>query len=293
MRALVFTLLYLVLISSAFRLETHVFEPHKDAVQFTLMVVCGIHAREANYTRKVCNSIISDLGTHSLRTNYRTRVVVVPLANPDGYAIAAANSSMSCWRCNKNMVDLNRNFPIATFSPSNNTARRIENHAPKGSQEYPGPTPLSEWETRDLDAIMREYKPDMLISVHTGTLAIFPPYDFTTEKPPDYGRMIQVAHWLRDGVCPECFVGRSVTFLGYRAYGTLTDYAFYFLRVPLVYTLEVFDAPELSKRDEAPLTPSLCQRIFATFEEAELGNRWLPLFERIYSASSDIIGQLK
>ena len=281
-------LLFLILASAEERdLEALVFEPPNQNASFVLMVVCGMHAREAPFTRGVCNSVIQEL-SRPVPSNYRVRVVVVPLANPDGLAILESNANMSCWRCNKNEVDLNRNFPLVS---ANVTGGRMQ--AVRGDQEYAGPFPLSEWETRSLDRLMKKHKPTMLISVHTGTLALFPPYDFTSVKPQGYGKLVQVAKWLRDGVCDDCFVGRSTTYLGYRAHGTLTDYAFHFLNVPYVYTLEAYDAPEMHMEQSDQLKPSLCERIFAMAKGTKLQEKWLPLFERVYSASSDIIEQLQ
>ncbi len=69
-------------------------------------------------------------------------VVLIPVANPDGYA----NKS----RGNVNGVDLNRNFPAANFSA-------------KGRH---GDKPLSEPESRAIhDAIVR-FSPDRIVSVH-------------------------------------------------------------------------------------------------------------------------------
>lgn len=275
-------------------LDVLVFEPSKERTKFTLMIVCGIHAREAGFTRGICQSVADDL-SRSIPINYRVKVVMVPLANPEGLAILQSSPNMSCWRCNKNQVDLNRNFPLVYSNMTLGKQPPAPFSAGPGDQEYPGPFPFSEWETRSLDRLMKKHKPNMLISVHTGTLALFPPYDFTSVKPKGYGKMVQVANWMRDGVCDECFVGRSTNYLGYRAYGTLTDYAYYFLGIPYVYTLEAFDAPEMHARgqtEEDGMNAALCERIFATGKTKKEMERWLPLFERVYSASVVIIEQL-
>jgi protein MpaA len=70
------------------------------------------------------------------------KVVLVPVANPDGMA---AHS-----RYNARNVDLNRNF--ATYNRRKN--------AKSGSKA------LSEPETRTIEAIIREYSPDRIVSIH-------------------------------------------------------------------------------------------------------------------------------
>lgn len=70
------------------------------------------------------------------------RVVLVPCLNPDGMAAQT--------RGNSNGVDLNRNFPASNFR------QRARN----------GNEPLSEPESRVVDALLRRFKPARVISIH-------------------------------------------------------------------------------------------------------------------------------
>lgn len=70
------------------------------------------------------------------------RVVITPVANPDGFA---ANV-----RHNKNGVDLNRNFPAGNFAA-------VKVH---------GDTPLSEPESRALMRVLMTYFPDRIVTIH-------------------------------------------------------------------------------------------------------------------------------
>ena len=72
----------------------------------------------------------------------RRRVVLLPIANPDG---VARNR-----RYNANGVDLNRNF---------STANRLN------SYRF-GRTPLSEPESRLIARLIRQYAPDRIVSIH-------------------------------------------------------------------------------------------------------------------------------
>ena len=71
------------------------------------------------------------------------QVVVIPVANPDGYARRT--------RRNANGVDLNRNFGTANFEPGGDHGR----------------TPASEPETRALCLLMRQREPDVIVTVHS------------------------------------------------------------------------------------------------------------------------------
>ena len=84
------------------------------------------------------------------------RVVITPVANPDGFA---ANQ-----RHNKHDVDLNRNFPAGNFDAAVKTY---------------GTAPLSEPESRVLMQILSRYWPDRVVSIHQPFAVV--DYDGPTE----------------------------------------------------------------------------------------------------------------
>lgn len=106
----------------------------------TTLVLAGIHGDET------AGPALVDQLTNYLRRNRQLldgrRVVLLPVANPDGIAAKT--------RENVRGVDLNRNFQ---------TANREDGEAN-------GLRPLSEPETRTLQAIVKEYDPGRIISVH-------------------------------------------------------------------------------------------------------------------------------
>jgi protein MpaA len=71
------------------------------------------------------------------------RVVIVPVANPDGMADNV--------RHNRNGVDLNRNFPAGNFDAE------VKVH---------GATPLSEPESRALMRVLVQHFPDRVVTIH-------------------------------------------------------------------------------------------------------------------------------
>jgi protein MpaA len=70
------------------------------------------------------------------------RVILMPVANPDGLH---ANT-----RHNIHDVDLNRNFPADNFS----------------GDEHHGTTPLSQPESRAIDAVLDRYAPARIVTIH-------------------------------------------------------------------------------------------------------------------------------
>jgi len=106
----------------------------------TVLILATIHGDEAAGT-----PLVQRLEQHLLRHPdllRGRRVVLVPLANPDGYAEHT--------RGNAHGVDLNRNFPAGNF---------------RGSRAH-GDAPLSEPESRALFELLDRYRPARVVSIH-------------------------------------------------------------------------------------------------------------------------------
>ncbi len=103
-------------------------------------IMATIHGSEPAGTPLV-RRLAAYLAKHPAMLEGR-RVVIMPVANPDGMATGNRN--------NVNGVDLNRNFPAGNF---------------KGSRRH-GSTALSEPESRAIEDVMQRYRPDRIISLH-------------------------------------------------------------------------------------------------------------------------------
>jgi protein MpaA len=106
----------------------------------TTLIMAGIHGDEP-----AGPALVEQLSVY-LRRNRQLlegrRVVLLPMANPDGLAART--------RENVRGVDLNRNF--WTFNRQDSAANGLQ--------------PLSEPETRALQAIIREFHPGRIVSIH-------------------------------------------------------------------------------------------------------------------------------
>jgi len=104
------------------------------------MIIATIHGNESAGT-----PLVGELERH-LRAHPRLvsgrKVVIVPVANPDGMALKL--------RANVRGVDLNRNFPAENF---------------RGASRH-GAKPLSEPESRVLQSLIYKYVPSRVISIH-------------------------------------------------------------------------------------------------------------------------------
>ena len=109
-----------------------------------LFVVGGIHGNEPG-SAVVCEELVKHLRSNPAALMGRT-VAVLPAANPDGLARRL--------RTNKNLVDLNRNFPASNWKKTR-----------KGGL-YGGAVAASEPETQAMLDVLERLGPRAIISVH-------------------------------------------------------------------------------------------------------------------------------
>ncbi|HOC58967.1 MAG TPA: M14 family murein peptide amidase A [Smithellaceae bacterium] len=86
-------------------------------------------------------------------------IVIAPLVNPDGYFASKPT------RVNANGVDLNRNFPTKDWN--SDAHRRWVARSKKNPRYYPGVFAASEQETLFQIALIRRFKPQKILSVHS------------------------------------------------------------------------------------------------------------------------------
>jgi len=112
----------------------------------TTLLLGGMHGDEPKSVH-LLEWLIEWLSSGGHRMN-RSRLVVVPVVNPDGYEIRK--------RRNARGVDLNRNFPTANWL-------RTKRH----SRMYGGDRPASEPETRAVTRVVETYEPGKIVTVHS------------------------------------------------------------------------------------------------------------------------------
>lgn len=85
-------------------------------------------------------------------------IVIAPLVNPDGFLAASPT------RANAGGVDLNRNFPTKDWK-----TKAIRQWIAKGKNKryYPGAKPASEQETLFQMALIKRFKPQKILSIHS------------------------------------------------------------------------------------------------------------------------------
>lgn len=153
----------------------------------TTLVLAGLHAME-HVGPATCLALLERAaGPSSPWTD--VRLVVLPIANPDGFRAAEtylAGGGRGFIRKNADRVDLNRNF--AAFWDDGYYLNRL-----LPSAFAPGPEPLSEPEARAIDRIAADERPDYAVSLHAFGELIYYPYGGSRERPPDADRLATIA----------------------------------------------------------------------------------------------------
>lgn len=191
----------------------------------------GIHGREY-MTSEIAFSLLTNLCSGDEdRLLREVTFTTMPIFNPDGRArtdnalgLGTGIGDQSCGDRRKNgkYVDLNRNFD---WDWDDATASSGD----ASSTSYRGPAPNSEIESQTLDALAAAVKPDMYIDIHTGTLAMYAPWNHNSSGALNSDEAIALldkvateTSWHRDHA-PKYGVGGIVSYL---ASGTAADFVF-------------------------------------------------------------------
>jgi len=114
-----------------------------------ILIIGGVHGNEPE-SLTLTKGILNILNNKNLKLKHE--VMVMPNANPD--------ARVKNTRANSNGIDINRNFPTRNFGQK----------AYKKSH-FGGTKASSERETKNLMAVMKDFKPDLVVTIHA-------PYDF-------------------------------------------------------------------------------------------------------------------
>lgn len=230
-----------------------------DAGRARVLMTFGEHARELvvvesffdlvrNVTRGMSMPCWSREGALSRHVVDGAEVVLVGMLNPDGRARLERTGDW-CWRNNGRGVDLNRNFDWR-FGGAGSSGD------PGDPEEYRGPRPFSEPESRALRDLAERFRPHAFFSVHSGERQVFVPFVDSVSRggggaaAPARGhaaaelRAVDRMCAASGGHFDRARSGVAWRLNEYPADGTLFDWAAGALGVPLSFCLEVYGGPE-------------------------------------------------
>ncbi|MFA5582899.1 MAG: M14 family zinc carboxypeptidase [Bacteriovoracaceae bacterium] len=158
------------------------FIARESGLKKRILVISGIHGDEpeAMELNQMWKERLERIGRPS--NHWR----IIPKLNPDGVVRKT--------RYNANKVDLNRNFPTKDWGKlAHSSWEKFHKRHPR---RYPGATAGSEAETLCLIKHIEDYRPDLVVSIHT-------PYgQFDFDGPANKKLKTSILPWKRIGTFP-------------------------------------------------------------------------------------------
>jgi predicted deacylase len=136
--------------------------------------------------------VVARLHDSGVLAGERRRLVVMPIANPDGFAATMdrLRRGLPAWRRgNANGVDLNRNFPPAIPPGTKPSRHPFAGSGWRRSPWFRGPHPLSEPESNAIADVASDVRPTLALAFHSfGQLLLYPWASARTPHPrtPEY-----------------------------------------------------------------------------------------------------------
>jgi len=156
---------------------------------------------------------------------------IVPIANSSGRQVLEKGDY--CMRTNSNKVDINRNWSFDWVNED------------LGEDDYSGPKPFSESETKAEKNLIESIKFDIFITIHSGALDIGTPFaDSFTNSKNENDKVIKtlsnIAAEINSKYC-QCDSGPIADSLGYLSTGNCLDYSFKKLNIENSFAFEIYD----------------------------------------------------
>jgi hypothetical protein len=129
------------------------FSARENGLKKRILVIAGIHGDEPQ-ARQLAIQWLNRLQKINTPSNFWR---VIPELNPDGSELKT--------RTNANSVDLNRNFPTKDWDEV--ALEHWKNQQKSNPRRFPGKSGGSETETQCAIAHIDNFKPDLVISIHT------------------------------------------------------------------------------------------------------------------------------
>ncbi|XP_068208031.1 carboxypeptidase B-like isoform X2 [Palaemon carinicauda] len=229
-----------------------------------IFIEAGSHAREW-ISPAVATYIANQLALAGNDFLKLVSVILVPLANPDGYEYSHTNDRF--WRKNMRIVegstcvgvDLNRNYDFFWGNEDGTSTDPC-------SEQYCGEGAFSETETNAIRNLSAVFLKDtgVYLSLHSyGQLVLFP-WGYSVKKPPKLSKLKKMGLKLQKALNKNSGFyfenGQSSTVL-YTSSGTSSDYM-YSQGIPYVFTIE------LPTRSSFELSPEAIQTTAEGFWES-------------------------
>ncbi|CAD8152123.1 unnamed protein product [Paramecium pentaurelia] len=217
--------------SNCAKIETLIEDPKVDIItinenaKFKAFLMFGEHARELISPETGLHLLDSICNNKYDVSKYQIKMVL----NLNPLSRMRVENGEYCLRLNENNVDLNRNYDA-----------HFKQYTDMEMQTNSGPEPFSEPETKAVRDLLKSYKPNMFLSIHSGSAGLFTPHAYSMEEPQNYEELMKVLNVIREDHCPMCETGLSSKNVGYLAFGSAMDYAYDEIGIKNSYLFEIY-----------------------------------------------------
>lgn len=146
-----------------------------------------------------------------------------------------------CLRSSPHKVDINRNW------------NKFFGKKIILKEEYCGVHAFSEIETVFIKETLEDYMPDVFLTIHSGSMALFHPYaykKYTNYKDTLIGKEINIILNEIKPMCKKCMIGSPSELIGYLSSGSSLDYVYENLKVPITMAWEIFELENFEELNE-------------------------------------------
>ncbi|MDP2310257.1 MAG: M14 family zinc carboxypeptidase [Pseudomonadota bacterium] len=185
-----------------------------------LLVFAQIHALEW-VPSEIAVAFLTEIAAHPLEG---VEITVIPSLNPDGRAKVEADllaGDNKYRRGNADNVDLNRDFPV------NREAKAVWRHLIPGRYAT-SPAPLSQPESRALDALAETERFDVAVSLHSFGGFLYYPWAGLWERPKDWAEMQRLGLVMQAAMGAHAYKPRQLARWGFffRGHGMEIDHLY-------------------------------------------------------------------
>jgi len=149
----------------------------RDASAPAVLLTALIHGNEVVGSLALLD-VVARLASSGALPVERRRIVIMPIANPDGFAATMDHlrRRLPAWhRGNANGVDLNRNFPPPPASGNRLRWNPLAGSGWRHSPWFRGPHALSEPESRAIAEAATDVRPSLALAFHSfGQMLLYP-----------------------------------------------------------------------------------------------------------------------
>ena len=183
----------------------------------------------------------------------QNEINLIPVVNEFGRK--RLTQSFVCHKGNENNIDLTRNYDYNFKEFKDKNINKILGF-------NSGKKPFSEYETRLVNKIMKDIKPNIFINTRSGNLTLTAPSE-NKKKSKD---LLDILNYLKNKYCEDCYVG-NMDELSKNTTGNSVDYAFNKRNVKYAFKFDIYNYVQGKKFNKILSNDKIDSFNYDNFEE--------------------------